>query len=192
MIGRSHFWRGFPFLRKRRSAAQIFETYKNALYHTARRLVTNDADAEDAVMLAMERICRHLELLNTLSEPEVQAYLYKTVRSCAIDLYRAQKRQDDVLWRYVENDTLTEEMPEPDDFGDTEPYVAALPEKYRLPITLFYRDGYSIRKIAEMLHTPESTIGTRLARAREILKEKILADRATANTGEVDTKCEES
>ena len=92
------------------SVEQVLDQYGSALFRLGYFMLGSSADAEDAVMLAMERICRHLELLNTLSEPEVQAYLYKTVRSCAIDLYRAQKRQDDVLWRYAENDALTEAL----------------------------------------------------------------------------------
>ena len=76
MIKQSHFRRGLSRKPKRRTAARIFEEYKNALFHTARRMVASDGDAEDAVMLTMERICRHMELLETLSEPEVQSYLY--------------------------------------------------------------------------------------------------------------------
>lgn len=112
MIKQSHFRRGLSRKQKRRTAARIFEEYKNALFHTARRMVASDGDAEDAVMLTMERICRHMELLETLSEPEVQSYLYKTVRSCVIDLHRAKERQDHAFWLYAAEGALTEELPE--------------------------------------------------------------------------------
>ena len=196
MIKQSHFRRGLSRKPKRRTAARIFEEYKNALFHTARRMVASDGDAEDAVMLTMERICRHMELLETLSEPEVQSYLYKTVSSCVIDLHRANERQDHAFWLYAAEGALTEELPESDDFGETERYVAELPEKYRVLITLFYRDGYAIREISAMLKIPESTIGTRLSRAREMLRKRILSDREAADTalshrGEADTKCGE-
>ena len=47
-----------------------------------------------------------------------------------------------------------------------------------------------------MLKIPESTIGTRLSRAREMLRKRILSDREAADTalshrGEADTKCGE-
>ena len=76
------------------------------------------------------------------------------------------------------------------------PKCAELPEKYRVLITLFYRDGYAIREISAMLKIPESTIGTRLSRAREMLRKRILSDREAADTalshrGEADTKCGE-
>ena len=44
-----------------------------------------------------------------------------------------------------------------------------LDEKYRLPIMMFYGDGYSTKEIAAILNTPVSTIQTRLSRGREQL-----------------------
>jgi RNA polymerase sigma-70 factor (ECF subfamily) len=48
--------------------------------------------------------------------------------------------------------------------------VLSLEVKYRLPIHLFYYEGYSIKEIAEILEEKEKTIGTRLARGRKVLK----------------------
>ena len=44
-----------------------------------------------------------------------------------------------------------------------------LDEKYRVPIMMFYGDGYSTKEIASILHAPVSTIQTRLSRGREQL-----------------------
>lgn len=54
--------------------------------------------------------------------------------------------------------------------------VISLDKKYRLPIHLFYYEGYSIREIAELLHEKETTIGTRLERGRKKLKEMLGGD----------------
>jgi RNA polymerase sigma-70 factor (ECF subfamily) len=51
--------------------------------------------------------------------------------------------------------------------------VMALPEKYRLPIHLYYYEGYPIKEIARLVGDNPATIGTRLARARELLKTRI-------------------
>ena len=45
-----------------------------------------------------------------------------------------------------------------------------LDEKYRIIVVLHYRDGYSVREIASILRVPESTVKTRLFRARQQLK----------------------
>lgn len=51
--------------------------------------------------------------------------------------------------------------------------VLALEEKYRAPIHLYYYEDYSIREIAEILRAKPATVGTWLARGREILRGKL-------------------
>lgn len=48
--------------------------------------------------------------------------------------------------------------------------VWSLEIKYRLPIHLYYYEGYSIKEIASILNEKEATIGTRLKRAKEKLR----------------------
>lgn len=54
--------------------------------------------------------------------------------------------------------------------------VLELEPKYRIPIHLFYYEGYSIKEISAILHEKEATIGTRLDRARKKLKDKLGSD----------------
>jgi RNA polymerase sigma-70 factor (ECF subfamily) len=51
--------------------------------------------------------------------------------------------------------------------------VLALEEKYRLPIHLYYYEGYAIKDIARALSLPSATVGTRLNRAKARLKEQL-------------------
>ena len=60
---------------------------------------------------------------------------------------------------------------EPDEGSEVLEAVQKLPEKYRLPIHLFYYEGYSINDIAGITGKKPATVGTLLARARERLKE---------------------
>jgi RNA polymerase sigma-70 factor (ECF subfamily) len=53
--------------------------------------------------------------------------------------------------------------------------VLSLDEKYKIPIYLMYYEGYSIKEISEIIKIKPATIGTRLKRGREILK-NILGD----------------
>lgn len=57
--------------------------------------------------------------------------------------------------------------------------VMSLPEKYRTPLHLHAYVGYSIKEIAKLLKKKEATIGTRLARAKKLLREKIGEDHET-------------
>ncbi len=51
--------------------------------------------------------------------------------------------------------------------------VLNLPEKYRVVIYLYYYKGFTTADMAQILKTKESTIRSRLMRAREILKSNL-------------------
>lgn len=53
--------------------------------------------------------------------------------------------------------------------------VLSLDVKYKIPIYLMYYEGYSIKEISYIVKEKPSTIGTRLKRGRELLK-NILGD----------------
>ena len=55
--------------------------------------------------------------------------------------------------------------------------VLALPEKYRLPVHLFYYEGYSIKEAAAILGRREGTVRAQLTRARAMLRERLEAER---------------
>ena len=48
--------------------------------------------------------------------------------------------------------------------------VMSLDRRYRLPVLLYYYEGYRQKEIAGLLGIPEETVRTRLARARDKLK----------------------
>ena len=60
-----------------------------------------------------------------------------------------------------------------DVFDELREAILALPEKYRVPIHLYYYEEYSVREIARLLHRTESAIQTQLQRGREKIKQKM-------------------
>ena len=51
--------------------------------------------------------------------------------------------------------------------------VEKLPDKYKIPILLFYMEDLAIADISEILKLPEGTIKSRIHRAKKILKQKL-------------------
>ena len=51
--------------------------------------------------------------------------------------------------------------------------VGELPEKYRLPIQLYYSADLPVSAIADILSLPENTVKSRLHRARKTIREKL-------------------
>lgn len=75
------------------------------------------------------------------------------------------------------------EEPLPDDLSylpktemDLMNAMLRLDERYRLPLHLYYYEGYSISEISTLLRCPVATIGSRLVRGREKLKKELGED----------------
>lgn len=51
--------------------------------------------------------------------------------------------------------------------------VMKLPEKYRVPVLLFYYYGYSCEETARLMKITNASVRTRLKRARELLKTEL-------------------
>ena len=56
--------------------------------------------------------------------------------------------------------------------------IDALPEELRQPLALSGVEELSSREIAKVMGIPEGTVRTRLARARQILRQKLSALKA--------------
>jgi len=69
----------------------------------------------------------------------------------------------------VEVDTQNENL----DLATLLGFIQELPNKYRATFNLYVLDGYSHKEIGELLGTSPGTSKSNLARARNILKEKI-------------------
>ncbi|MBI5092086.1 MAG: sigma-70 family RNA polymerase sigma factor [Candidatus Hydrogenedentes bacterium] len=53
--------------------------------------------------------------------------------------------------------------------------MAQIPEEYREPLVLFYREGHSVRAVAEALDLSEDAVKQRLSRGRKMLKGRVAA-----------------
>lgn len=78
---------------------------------------------------------------------------------------------------YRRNKVAIQDIPEPEDQNaesrELLQTVLALPEKYKIPLYLFYFEGYSAVEIAKLTGKPQNTVYTRLGRGRTMLKEKL-------------------
>jgi len=75
---------------------------------------------------------------------------------------------------FAKNLPLTEDISYmPEEQSGVFAAVMGLDQKYRMPIHLFYYEGYSIQEIADILQTNSSTVKTWLSRGKQILKKKL-------------------
>ncbi len=64
---------------------------------------------------------------------------------------------------------------EEDERTTVQQLVAELPERYRMPIHLFYSANLSIQEIALVLQIPEGTVKSRMNKAKQLLKKELEA-----------------
>ena len=150
-------------LRTDKDIETIYQRHVDTLYRVAYSFMKNGADAEDMVQEAFLRLLRSGAEFATPQHEK--AWLIVTVSNLCKSALRSP-------WRKRESfDSLTEpptvEDPVPD---ETLQAVLALPDDYKLPVYLYYYEGYPTADIARMLKVAPATIRSRLNRARKKLK----------------------
>ena len=145
----------------------IMEKYKNNLYSIAFNICQNAADADDVVQDTLLEY--HTTEKQFDSEQHIRAWLIRVAINKAKNISMSFFRRSSVLLEdYI--DTLIFETPEAKGLLEE---VLKLPEKYRIVIHLFYYEDYSVKEMAEILHTSESNVKVRLSRGRKMLKKSL-------------------
>ena len=144
--------------------SRLVETYSPMLLRLACTRLDDPADAEDAVQ---EVFLKLLTARPSFRDAEHEkAWLIRTTLHRAADLRKAASRRNVPL-----EEALLASAPEPED--RLLAAVRALPEKYGVVIHLHYYEGYSLKEIGKLLGLPAATVGTRLARGRERLRQSL-------------------
>ena len=137
----------------------------------ARRMLRDDAEAEDVAQETMLRLWRNAAGLE-LGPNGVRPWLRRVASNLCIDRVRARR-----------NTTVVEEVPEESappsqlrhlaerELGArVDAALQALPERQRLALTLFHYEGMSQIEVGEVLAISDEAVESLLARARRALK----------------------
>lgn len=130
------------------------------MYRTAIAILTNDEDAGDAIQ---DTILSCWEKLDTLKKPQYfKTWMTKILMNHCYDVLRQRLV-------YVDPDQY-EEPAQNDEYNiELKEALESVDERYRLPIELFYGQGYKVREISELMSLPQNTVKTYLSRGRKQL-----------------------
>lgn len=146
---------------------QIYETYKNAMYHRAYRILHNEQDAEDAVHEAFVAVAKNIKNFSDVKCHKTRAYLVTIIESKAIDIYRKKQRQphveliDTALGSY--EDTHSDNT-----LADC---ILRLPKQQRMVLLLKHAQGLNNREIAKLLGISQAYVRKLEQRGKERLAE---------------------
>ena len=139
------------------------------LLRIAMTRLASPADAEDAVQDVFLKLLTARPQFR--DDEHEKAWLIRATLHRACDMARMAERRTLPL---EDVEVLPgRELPEPSPILSA---VQALPAKYSAVIHLYYYEGYSIKEIANLLRLPVPTVGTRLSRGRERLRQILKED----------------
>jgi RNA polymerase sigma-70 factor (ECF subfamily) len=154
--------------------AALVSQYAGALYRVAYSVLRNPADAEDAVQEAFLRVLRHRDTLGEVRDQRV--WLIRIVWNIVLDRKRRAKTRpetDDVaeLARVLPCDGLTAEQiaAAAQHHAHVLACVDKLPAKERQVLMLSAFEELNSVEIAEVLSITESSVRSRLFRARNLM-----------------------
>jgi RNA polymerase sigma-70 factor (ECF subfamily) len=137
----------------------------------ARRMLRDDAEAEDVAQETLLRLWRNAGRLE-LGEGGVRPWLRRVAANLCIDRVRAQRNTSlgDALPEEVEPATQMTTLVERDLGRRVDAALKALPERQRLALTLFHYEGMSQIEVGEAMGISDEAVESLLARARRALK----------------------
>lgn len=159
---------------------EIIDKYADMVYRIAVNETGNREDAQDIFQEVFLRLVRYRGRI--ASEEHLKAWLIRVTINCA-------KKQKGSFWNrkvapveksaQEQSDERTANAYETVENADSPVLLAVreLPEKYRSVVYLFYYEEMSIAQIGKLLGEKESTVKSRLYRAREILKIRLKGEK---------------
>lgn len=168
------------------SAEQVYHDYAPRVYHLARRMVSNDLDAEDVTQDVLLQVVRKLPTFR--GESALPTWLHRITLNAALSLRRRRAVREE--HRIDGADLLLEEQPtespaRPWTLGPDAQLIIQetrqlinraidrLPEKYRQVIVQADLEGRPNAEIAQELGLSLPALKSRLHRARLLLREAL-------------------
>lgn len=160
-----------------RAFSFIVDKYQNLIFNVVKRVLHEQMDSEDVCQEVFIKIYRGIGTFKHKSK--LSTWIAKIAYFTALNYFEQNKKK--YIYDDLENSIITESDTDlPDEIlikkNVTEyinKVIALLPDQYRLIITLYHLEEFSIQEIHDVTGIPEGTIKNYLFRARKILKDKL-------------------
>jgi RNA polymerase sigma factor (sigma-70 family) len=157
--------------------AALVERHGAMVFSVCQRIVRQHDDAHDAFQATFLVLARRARSIH--GRGTVAAWLFGIARRIAararVDTSRRRRLEKLHAERRIHDDVATKTQAEEAE-PDYSPLIAAidrLPERYRMPVVLYYFEGLNTEAVARRLGCPRGTVLSRLARARERLRRRL-------------------
>ena len=143
------------------SFVTLIDQKSEMLYRVSRTILRNDEDCKDALQETALKAWSNRHKLRDIT-------LFGTwiTRILINECHAIGRKKKKYLLQNEVEPRQTSQAPDP----DLQWALESLPEKLRVPLVLHYVEGYSYEQVASLLHIPQSTVRSRLSRARKELQ----------------------
>ena len=169
--------------KQRSDVEQIWNLYGKIMLAKAYGILGNMQDAEDAVQEAFLRISKNAEDFSEPKSPGTIALVSIYTRNVAINMYRRNKKRNELFGSDGDVDNVIDEAAESEDIAQlivndetveiVRRAINMLDEPYKDVILLKYYYHKKNIEIAEVLGVDANTVNGRVFRAKKKLKELI-------------------
>jgi len=159
---------------------QLLEHYYDFVFSICRRVIGNIDDANEATQETLISVVKHIASFK--STAKFSTWVYRIATNASLDEIRKKSRRpttefteetvhplDSKATRSLEDSLI--------DTLDIDNALQSLPEEFRIVLVLRDQLGTSYEEISEILEVPTGTVKSRIARARQKMKEEILGNK---------------
>ncbi len=148
----------------------LIKRYQKKLLRYANYLINDEDLAADSVEEAFIKAFINLNSFKT--SMKFSSWLYRIVHNQALNLVQKNKRHQstDQILEFASSLDLEAEMISKEEIKRAKKCLSQIPLIYREPLSLFYLEDKSYEEISDILRLPTSSVGTRIRRAKLILK----------------------
>ena len=161
--------------------SELYHLFSSKLFSLCLKYSRNYAEAEDNLQDAFVTIFSKISQFK--NKGSFEGWLKRITINTALQRYRNQG-----VFEIINENTIEDSINIDDDDDDdiSVDYllkiIQELPDRYRLVFNLYVLDGYSHKDIADLLKITSGTSKSNLARARQILKDKIEIYKSSLNS----------
>lgn len=154
--------------------ACIWDEFSQKLRRFIAKRVNNKDDITDILQEVFVKIHSNIDKIK--SEAKIAPWIYQITRNAIIDYYRNRSRNNIDIKNYLDflQLDLSEKEPPQQISKCLQPFIEALPPKYREALILTELQGLSQKEVALKLGLSISGAKSRIQRSREKLKTSLL------------------
>ena len=160
----------------------LVDNFGGAVYKFCRSLTYSKEDADDLMQETFLKVFEQLPKISTYDNP--QNFLFSTSLYIWKSWKRKYARRSRIApiqsFSEISNDIALDDISVEDRFLAKDNarivmgLIDSLPEKFKIPIILYYTMEMNVQEIAETLKWPSGTVRSRLHKARNLIKKGLI------------------